>query len=286
MDRAEATGVGVAVAGHAALIALLAFGIAVTREPTPPTDAMEVSFVEEAGPVSSAPETLETPAPAIGEDVAAPDAASGADASVAEPIVPPVPEPVRPPVETGERRRPDVTRNPVTIRPQPQPRVVQAQPRLQQRPSQPQPRPQRTRTFADVVRSVGGGAPAARNPASAAPAAPAAPAATPQVRASIRSVIASELNEPRCRAQNFPAPEARAIQVTMTVSLERDGSLAGTSNIRISNDDPGLARYEGRVRELALALLRCAAPFQRLAGQYPEFYNSWRQFPYRFPIRN
>jgi hypothetical protein len=69
MDRAEATGLGIAVAGHAALVVALAFGLAVTQRPQP-DDAMEVSFVEEVGPVSTAPETSEAPAPALGEELA------------------------------------------------------------------------------------------------------------------------------------------------------------------------------------------------------------------------
>jgi hypothetical protein len=259
---------------------------------------MEVTFVEETGPVSSAPQTLEEPAPSLGEEIGAPEEASGAVASSAEALPEPVPEPepVRAPTETGERRRPDITRNAVPIRPpvqtpvpQRSTRTAEAAPRPPvRRPQLPAPTPgqgqrQRDTGWAErLQRSLGRGAPQAQG---ASPQ-PQAAAVTPQVRASIRSVIASELNNPRCRNQPFPAPEARAIQVTMTVSLGRDGGVAGTSNIRISNDNPNLARYEGRVRELALALLRCAAPFQRLAGDYSEYYSSWRQFPYRFPIRN
>ena len=49
MDRAEATGLGVATAGHLALLAALTFGIATTQLPAPKSDPIEVSFVEEVG---------------------------------------------------------------------------------------------------------------------------------------------------------------------------------------------------------------------------------------------
>ncbi|HEY0115736.1 MAG TPA: hypothetical protein VGB54_08445 [Allosphingosinicella sp.] len=277
MDRAEATGVGVAVAGHAALIALLAFGIAVTREPTPPADAMEVSFVEDAGPVSSAPETLEEPAPTIGDEISAPAQASGADASVAEPIVPPVPEPVRPPVETGERRRPDVTRNPVTIRPQPQPRVVQAQPRPQPRPSPTQSRPQRTRTFDDAVRVVGAGPPAARNPAPAAPAALSG-AQRQQLARNISGLIA-----PCASRAQAPNGFARSISVDLRVTVTQAGvptghQLLGSSGTNESNSD-----YVDDVTAVAMRAVRaCASRIATLPDDHYAIPGGWRTFRYRF----
>ena len=47
MDRAEAAGLGVATAGHVALLAALTFGLAATRLPAPKSDPIEVSFVDE-----------------------------------------------------------------------------------------------------------------------------------------------------------------------------------------------------------------------------------------------
>jgi hypothetical protein len=77
MDRAEATGFGVAVAGHGALLAALALGLATAQLPPLQRDAIEVSFVDEVALESSAPR----PAPAA----RAP--------SRAEPTVEPAPAP-------------------------------------------------------------------------------------------------------------------------------------------------------------------------------------------------
>ena len=49
MDRAEATGAGVALVGHAALLVALTWGFAMTAAPPPTEQAMEVSFVDEIG---------------------------------------------------------------------------------------------------------------------------------------------------------------------------------------------------------------------------------------------
>ena len=62
MDRASATGFGVSVAGHVALLALLSLAlVTATNHPvTPP--AMEVSFVDEVGLTSASPQPSPEPA--------------------------------------------------------------------------------------------------------------------------------------------------------------------------------------------------------------------------------
>ncbi|HKR24941.1 MAG TPA: cell envelope biogenesis protein TolA, partial [Allosphingosinicella sp.] len=62
MDRVEATGIGVALVGHAALFAALSFGFAMTVSPPPLEQAMEVSFVEEVALDSAAPQPSAAPA--------------------------------------------------------------------------------------------------------------------------------------------------------------------------------------------------------------------------------
>ncbi len=55
MDRAEATGLGVAFAGHALLLAILSVGFATATRQQILSEPMEVSFVDEVGLESSAP---------------------------------------------------------------------------------------------------------------------------------------------------------------------------------------------------------------------------------------
>jgi len=64
MDRIEVTGVGVALVGHAALLAALTFGLTMAANPPAMPDAMEVSFVEEVGLAAAAPEPATEPAAA------------------------------------------------------------------------------------------------------------------------------------------------------------------------------------------------------------------------------
>ncbi|MGA9580608.1 MAG: hypothetical protein WBR13_01400, partial [Allosphingosinicella sp.] len=92
MDRAEATGLGVATAGHLALLAALTFGIATTRLPTPKSDPIEVSFVEDVGLQSTAPTpSVSEPAPLLAPEEGPPEPAMPAPPQVQS--LPP-PEPV------------------------------------------------------------------------------------------------------------------------------------------------------------------------------------------------
>lgn len=284
MDRAEATGLGVAVAGHAALVAALALGLAVTQRP-PQDDAMEVSFMEEVGPVSTAPEMSEAPAPALGEELAPVEEAAGSTASVPEPITAPIPEPVRPPIETGERRRPDLTRNPVQIRSAPPPRITQ-QPRPQQRPqvqrqagaAQPQ---QRRPSFAEVARSVRGspqgqeGSPGGSGTSNSAPA-----ALTGAQRQQIARNI-SGLIRPCATNAKAPNPLAQTIKVDLRVTVTREGVPTAHRLVRSTGTDSTNSDYVDDVVAVAMRSVRACA--SRIATLPAEFYeNGWRTFNYRF----
>ncbi len=64
MDRAEATGLGIAVAGHALLLAILSLGLATATKKPLLSEPMEVTFVEEVGLKSAVTEvSTEAPAP-------------------------------------------------------------------------------------------------------------------------------------------------------------------------------------------------------------------------------
>src|SRR3712207_3427502 len=100
MDRAEATGLGVAVAAHALLLAILSVGFAGAARKPLLSEPMEVAFVEEVGLESTAP-TLsnEAPAPKLAE-VEGPVEPEAPPPPAPEPIpVPqPAPAPPAPPV--------------------------------------------------------------------------------------------------------------------------------------------------------------------------------------------
>ncbi|MGQ0558953.1 MAG: cell envelope biogenesis protein TolA [Sphingosinicella sp.] len=104
MDRAEATGLGIAVAGHAALLAGLSLGL--TTLPSGLPAAFDVSFVEEIGLLSAAPRPAQTPpqqgqAPELGP---AEDAARENQAEA--PPTPPVAGALAAPARTAQSERP------------------------------------------------------------------------------------------------------------------------------------------------------------------------------------
>lgn len=287
MDRAEVTGIGIAVAGHAGLIAALALGLAATREMAAPSDAMEVTFVEEVGPVSSAPQTEDLPAPSFGEETGAPEDASGAEASLAEALREPVPDPARPPTETGERRRPDVTRSAVPIRPPVQPRptrTAEATPRPPVRRPQPpaatpgQGQRQRDTGWAQrLEQSLGRGPPEATG-TSRQPPAQLTGAQRQQLARNISGLIA-----PCASRAQAPNGFARSISVELRVSVTAAGvptghQLIGSSGTNGTNED-----YVDDVVAVAMRAVRaCASRIATLPDDHYAIPGGWRTFRYRF----
>lgn len=285
--KLDATGFAIAILAHVALLYILTREREEEKEPEPA--AMEVSFVEETGPVSSAPITSAEPAPVFGEEIA-PDAASGAEASEPAPVTPPVPEPVRPPVETSDRSRPDLTRARVPVRPTPSPPARQPQrpsppaqtrprpsPPAQTRPVQPRPGP-RGPSFADVARNVGGGAPSRR---------PGPPASAPaQLSGAERQQIArniSGLIAPCAARAQPPNGFARGISVDLRVTVTRDGvptghTMVSSSGVNGTNDD-----YVDDVTAIAMRAVRaCASRIATLPDDHYAVAGGWQTFRYRF----
>ncbi len=131
MDRAEATGLGVALAGHGVLLAVLSLGLASATTKKPPLNQpLEVSFVEDAALESSAPTPSdEAPAPRLAEVegpveplAPPPPAIEPAPAPVPEPPTPPPPSPA--PVQRAQPAKPV----PQPAKPKPQPRAERPQP--------------------------------------------------------------------------------------------------------------------------------------------------------------
>lgn len=111
MDRAEATGFGVAVTGHVALLAALTLGFASATRPMIESDPIEVSFVDEVGLKASVREAqMEDPAEAQAPEIGAPEEAAPAPvetpAPQPEPVVPkqiePAPAPTPKPKEASK----------------------------------------------------------------------------------------------------------------------------------------------------------------------------------------
>ena len=247
MDRVEVTGAGIALVGHAALLAALTVGLTMAANPLPMPNAMEVSFVEEVGLVSSAPEPSTQPAalataPEVGriEDQAAPAAPAPAEPrAVAEEPAPAAAR--RPPQRPAERTR---------------------------RPG-----------LGDLNLAGLGRDPASRS------ASPPAAAMSAAAMADIGSAIARQV-QPCADRQVIPHPSAVRIATVMNLRLNRDGSLAAPPRVvRQSGLDDDNRRYAQRVADIAVAAFTGCAPLRGLPAELYDVPRGWSNFTmnYRLP---
>ncbi len=161
MDRTEATGLGVAVAGHGLLLALLVAGLAtVTRPPPLMQTPIEVSFAEDVALTSAAP-AAEAPAPRVAPELGPPEDAAPAPEPAPAPPAEPEPAPPAPAPPQKPAPRPGPAPEPPAPkaapaperparRPEPRPAPKQATPAPErprpQQPARPAARPAQTRT--------------------------------------------------------------------------------------------------------------------------------------------
>jgi len=227
VDRAELAGTGVAVAFHVALVAALSMSLASVR-PSPEPPSMEVELVEEVGLQSSAPQPLPaTPPPP----------SQAPDIGEAEPTAAPRLEPAAP--------VPSI--RPAPARPQP--------------PAPAKPAPRASRIGDDFLKGI---------EADAEPTAPARPAAATfdaRAKASVAALFQRKV-QPCADKQVNPGEGANRIRVTVNLRLRRNGTLAGTPRIvRVTGVDEENARYEERVKDLAVAVYRECSPFSGLPAE-------------------
>jgi type IV secretory pathway VirB10-like protein len=262
IERTDAAGLGVALLGHLALLAMLSLGLFAAATTPPAQDAIEVSFVEDVALDSASPTPAATPPPAaaapelgpVEEAPATPDAATGSAAPVA-----PAPAPaVAPPRESDSRDR--------------------------RRPEEPRQTPgQRARAarLGDLNPDAFGRDPARRPAPAAAPAA----AMTAQAAASIAQAIARQV-QPCADRQVYPGPGAERIVTSLRLRLNRDGSLQGRPVVagQRGTDDEN-SRYAQRVADLAVNAFVSCAPLRGLPAELYDVPRGWSNFTmnYRLP---
>lgn len=264
MDRAEATGLGVATAGHLALLAALSLGFAATRLPPPRSEPIEVSFVEEAAPVSTAPApSAEAPAPRLAE----------ADAPV-EPAPPPVPQPQAAPAPTPAPPAPAPPVPAPRAAPKPQPAPPKAAAPAPPKPAPPKPAP---RTAGGRLTGLLAGL-TDRDSPSRSTAPPAAAAASPAVRASLGAEVRRQL-KPHWKAPT--GADAEQLRTEVVISLAENGQV---TDVRVVGTSGQTASNRPQVKlhqEQAARAVRLAAPF-RLPAQY---YEAWKSLKVTFDKR-
>ena len=269
MDRAEATGLGVATAGHCALLAALAFGFANARLPEIRNEPIEVAFVEEVAPQSNAPIlSASEPAPRLSEPE---------PVSQLEPLAEPAPAPAPPPIVPQPRlvpppprpapkaiERPPPPRQAATQPKQAQPKQAQpkqAQPKQVDRPTQAAPSRDRLAGLLDGVAER-----PSEGKATSAPAAVAGPA----VKASLGAEVQRQL-KPHWRAPT--GADVDQLRTTIQVRLGRDGSLAGEPRVLRQTGVTDSNRAQAELHaERAIRAVKLAAPFNLPA----EYYDAWK----------
>jgi outer membrane biosynthesis protein TonB len=311
MDRAEATGFGVALAGHAALLAILSVGFATATRPPVVTTPMEVSFVEEVDTVSAAPDpATEVPAQSVAAEFGPPEEA----APVIEPApappapLPPAPQPLPMPpkaVETpAPQPKPQPAPKPEPPKPTP-PKPTPAKP-APAKPAPPKAAPQKpaaakpaaplqaqpkvaaagagaakqtrgTRLGSDFLKGVGS------DPAPSEAERPVA-AMSGQARADIGSAILRQV-QPCANQQVKPGPGAERIRVTINLRLNRDGSLASRPRVtEVSGVDEDNRRYADRVEDLAVATFIGCSPLRGLPEELYDVKGGWSNFSLRYKL--
>ncbi|HEY7809887.1 MAG TPA: cell envelope biogenesis protein TolA [Allosphingosinicella sp.] len=284
MDRTEATAVGVAVAGHAALLALLGMGFA-PPDPTPKQAPIEIEMVtEEAALVSTAPSpSVEEPAPML-----APQEGAPAPAAAAEPMPEPVPipriEPTPAPrvVPTPPRPAPIPTPAPRAVpRPQP-PRPAPPQPKPAP-PAAAKPAPKATPKPAPPAAAAQPRGSAARptgrlngllsglgardTPSKAT--APPAKAASAAVKSSLGRMVREQL-KPHWKSPT--GADAELLRTELSIWLSQSGAVTRVEVIRTTGQTASNRPQVKLHQEQAVRAARLASPF-RLPSEY---YDEWK----------
>jgi outer membrane biosynthesis protein TonB len=268
VNRAEAAGFGVATAGHLALLAALSLGFAATRIVPPKQQPIEVSFIEEAAPVSSAPEPSQTPpAPKLAEVPGPPEpVASPAPPTPAPPVAHPLPAPPRrQPVPAAPAPAP-VAHRPSLAKPAPAP--------PQPKPAPPHPQTRPTGRLSGLLAGLSDTASNSRS--TAAPAATASPA----LRSALQAEILRQLR-PQWHKVAPSGADVESLRTNLTLSFGRDGSVThievtGTTGVTASNR-PQVPLHQERAKK-AVTL---ASPFRLPA----EFYDAWKQVTVTLDLR-
>jgi outer membrane biosynthesis protein TonB len=290
MDRAEKTGVGVAVVGHVALFIALSLSLFSARVPKPlVADTMDVQLVDKVGLTSAAPKVAtEAPAPSVAPEQGPPtEAAPPPPAPAPEPKPQPKPTPPKPEPKPAPAPEP----KPAPEKPQPKPKPAPEKPAKPAPEKQP---PKKTGLSSDFLKDLPKDTPGKDKPkgsrlgadflkglsADKAPGkanAPRAAAVSAQSMAGLAALLLQQVKP----CYNPPAGGADAGQIATVLNLRmnKDGSVAA---VEIGDQSGVNGQNQAYARQMAdaarRAVLRCA-PFKLP----PEMYQGgWDDFGFRF----
>jgi hypothetical protein len=262
MDRAEATGLGVATVGHAALLAAITYGMATTLTPAPGRDPIEVSFVDEAALVSTSPSPAAEAPPLSATDPGLPE-----PAMPSPPMAQPVPQPRSQPPPAAPAPR---------AAPRPAPAKAAPAP-----PAPAPPKPNRTRRGGPLSINLNN---VSDGPSDSRSTNPPAAVMSAQAAASIGALIRRQVQPCADRMVN-PGPGASRIKVRINLKLNRNGSLRAPPSVEgVSGLDDENRRYAQRVKEMAVAAFRSCSPLQDLPPELYAVSGGWSDFDMNYNL--
>lgn len=296
MDRAEQTGLVVALFGHVVILGLLSASFLASHKPVKPLQTpIDVSLVDEIGLVATAPQSVVPPAQSRAPDPGPPEDAAPPAPSAAAPLpVPPAPQPkAAPPPKPAEMAKPTPLKKaaPETpAKPQKTPPKREAAAASEARPSlrrppvgsdaaSAKPRPRGSRLGDDFLKGL------TDQPSTSRSTTPRAARIDAQALAGIQDAIRRQI-QPCADRQVNPGPGANAIVTTLNLRLNPDGTLASTPTVvRQTGTDGENDRYSRRVIDLGIAAFKGCSPL-RLP---PEFYQTanggWNNINYNWQLR-
>lgn len=272
MDRAEATGFGVATAGHLALLAALSLGFANAVRPPIMSPPMEVSFVEDVALESAAPTpALEEPAARLA-DTEGPVEPS-APAPAPEPV--PLPEPVPVPQPKAKAApTPAPTPAPKAVErprpPRPAPTAKAAPPKAQPkqaaakaRPAPKQEAAKSTGRLEGLLTGISDRESASRSTA------PTGRTASAAVKSSLGAEVRRQL-KPHWRAPT--GADADQLRTELSITLAPNGAVIDIEVLRTTGQTDSNRPQVKLHQEQAVRAARLASPFKLP----PEYYDAWK----------
>ncbi|MBY8822220.1 cell envelope biogenesis protein TolA [Sphingomonas colocasiae] len=276
MDRAEQTGLGVAVVGHVVLFGLLSVGFLATPNPLDlKQKPIEVTLADEVALESTAPvASQEEPAAKLAEEEG-PVEPTPPPEPVPEPA--PAPKPVPRPAPTPPAPAPKPTPKPVPAKPAPpkpappkptpapaKPAPAKPAPAKPAPAAKPQPKPARpTGRLAGLVDGL------TDRPTQSRVTTPPAAVAGPAVQASLAAEIRRQL-KPHWRAPT--GADAEQLRTIVEARLSKDGDIIGEPRVIGQTGVTDSNRSQAELhKERAIKAVKLAAPFKLP----PEYYDAW-----------
>ena len=255
MQRAEQTGLGVAVIGHIALFGVLSLGLfAATKPMIAPSQPVDIQIVDEVGLTDTAPEPPKVaPAQSVAPEAGPPEEAAPTPAPT-----PPAPAPVQREAVAPPKAAVKPTNKPAPPKPASKPAVT----------------PARGSQLGSDFRK-GLTATPSNSTSQAARVTTVGPAQLAGLAAAIRRQV-----QPCADRIATPGPGAERITTTINLQMNRDGSFAANPTVVSQVTDDDNARYGSRVGELAKAAFVQCSPFELP----PELYDGWKNINLNYKL--